>query len=75
MTLHIHKIVAALPSQLEPNALYAVRAGVGFDLYLADSTGTVAHRHNGAEQHQAMTQAEYDALPVKEDTTFYYIQV
>lgn len=33
-------------SQLTPDALYAVRTGAGFDLYVADKTGSVAHKVN-----------------------------
>lgn len=36
-----HKFVAALPAQLEANAIYYVRAGAGFDLYVTNSSGTV----------------------------------
>lgn len=46
VALKIHKVVASLPSTLEPDAIYAVRAGTGFDLYIADSTGSVAHKVN-----------------------------
>lgn len=46
VALKIHKVVASLPSTLEPDAIYAVRAGAGFDLYIADSTGSVAHKVN-----------------------------
>lgn len=46
VVLKIHKVVASLPSTLEPDAIYAVRAGAGFDLYIADSTGSVAHKVN-----------------------------
>lgn len=75
MSLHIHKVISALPDPLEPDAVYAVRSGSGFDLYVADSTGTFAHRHNGHERHEVMTQAEYDALATKDPETFYYIPV
>ena len=46
MTFKVHKVVSALPGTLQPDAVYAVRVGVGFDLYIADSTGTVAHKVN-----------------------------
>lgn len=46
MTLTIHKVVAALPDPLVPDAVYAVRSGEGFDLYIVDSTGSVAHKVN-----------------------------
>lgn len=40
------KVVGALPATLTPNTLYCVRTGVGFDVYLSDSTGSVAHKAN-----------------------------
>lgn len=36
-----HKFVAALPTQLEADALYFVRAGSGFDLYVTNHSGTI----------------------------------
>lgn len=36
-----HKFVAALPAELEANAIYYVRAGAGFDTYVTNSSGTV----------------------------------
>lgn len=36
-----HKFVAALPAELEANAIYYVRAGAGFDIYVTNSSGTV----------------------------------
>lgn len=43
----ITKSIANLPSVLDPNAFYAVRAGLGFDLYLTDMMGATAHKING----------------------------
>lgn len=40
------KEVSVLPETLEANTLYMVRTGVGFDLYVSDSTGSVAHKIN-----------------------------
>lgn len=37
-----HKFVAALPAELEANAIYYVRAGAGFDIYVTNSSGVVA---------------------------------
>lgn len=42
----LYKEVAVLPGVLEPNALYLVRVGGGFDLYAVDSTGTLAFTQN-----------------------------
>lgn len=44
--IHFVKQVLSLPAQLEPNTLYFVRVGAGFDLYLSDATGSVAHKLN-----------------------------
>jgi hypothetical protein len=46
--MKISKVIAALPDPLEPDAIYAVRAGAGFDLYVVDATGSTAHRLNSA---------------------------
>lgn len=39
-SITVDKVVATLPSTLEPNTAYAVRVGRGFDLYFTDSSGT-----------------------------------
>lgn len=36
-----HKVVAALPAELEANSIYYVRAATGFDVYVTNSAGTV----------------------------------
>lgn len=49
--LRTHKFVSALPVQLEANAIYFVRVGSGFDLYVTNSTGTiVAQKLNNVTQ-------------------------
>lgn len=40
--LKAHKFVNALPTELEPDALYIVRSGAGFDLYVTNHSGLVA---------------------------------
>lgn len=40
-TVKHHKVVAALPAELEPNAIYYVRAGSGFDQYVTNGAGLV----------------------------------
>lgn len=42
----LRKEVAALPVILEPNTLYFVRVGTGFDTYLSDTTGAIAYKQN-----------------------------
>lgn len=40
-SLRVHKVVSALPSTLEADALYLVRAGSGFDLYVTNHSGAI----------------------------------
>ena len=42
------KVVAALPDPLVANTVYFVRVRTGFDVYLVDSTGTIAYKSNAA---------------------------
>ncbi len=37
-----HKYVAALPAQLDPDAIYYVRAGAGFDMYVTNGSGEIS---------------------------------
>jgi hypothetical protein len=48
MTFKAHKTVATLPSILDPDTIYLVRVGTGFDFYCSDSTGTIAHKVNSS---------------------------
>lgn len=62
------KVIANLPPVLEPDALYAVRAGTGFDLYFTDMTGATAHKINGGS----------DGLPTPDriddsDSVYFYM--
>jgi hypothetical protein len=41
-----YKTVVSLPAILEPNTMYAVRVGEGFDFYLSDLTGSIAYKIN-----------------------------
>jgi hypothetical protein len=43
----VAKVISALPGTLTPDTFYAVRTGAGFDLYMSDATGSVAHAING----------------------------
>lgn len=40
-----HKFVNSLPVELERNALYFVRIGTGFDLYVTNNLGTVINAY------------------------------
>lgn len=40
------KVISTLPDPLEPDTVYYVRTGEGFDVYVSDATGNVAHRLN-----------------------------
>lgn len=44
--LLVQKVVSSLPSVLTPHTIYLVRVGHGFDLYVTDSTGQIAHKIN-----------------------------
>jgi len=44
--IRFKKVIGNLPAQLEPDTVYAVRTGTGFDLYISDATGSVAHGLN-----------------------------
>jgi hypothetical protein len=52
------KLVSSLPSTLEPNAVYFVRAGIGFDLYCTDQTGSIAHKLNSVSQEYVDTKVQ-----------------
>ncbi|WAB91963.1 hypothetical protein OSS47_28260 [Pseudomonas citronellolis] len=40
VVLH-HKVVSALPVELEPNSIYFVRRGAGYDQFVTNATGLV----------------------------------
>ena len=42
------KVIGTVPPVLEPNTAYLVRTGAGFDLFMTDMTGTVAHTLNSS---------------------------
>lgn len=46
--IRFEKLIHSLPSreELKPNTVYYVRAGAGFDTYVSDATGSIAHRLN-----------------------------
>ena len=46
MIIRFEKIVSKLPTDLEPNTIYFVRVGTGFDLYVTDMTGKIANSLN-----------------------------
>jgi len=45
-TLRFAKVVASLPAMLDPDTLYLVRVGQGFDFYVSDATGSIAYPVN-----------------------------
>ena len=44
--LQVIKTVSSLPVPLEPNVIYLVRVGKGYDLYATDTTGSSAYKIN-----------------------------
>lgn len=68
-TVKHHKVVAALPAELEPDAIYYVRAGQGHDVYVTNGSGMIvgypanaalglAGKVDKAEGQSLMTDAE-----------------
>lgn len=53
--LKVYKSIVSLPSTLEPNSVYAVRGGEGFDLYVSDLTGSIAYKTNTPKEEKAVT--------------------
>ena len=44
----IYKEISTVPSNISSDSMYAVRTGPGFDLYLSDTTGSVAYKINSS---------------------------
>ena len=46
--IRFEKLIHSLPSreELKPNTVYYIRAGAGFDTYVQDATGSIAHKLN-----------------------------
>lgn len=42
----IYKEISTVPNSISSDSMYAVRTGPGFDLYLSDTTGSVAYKIN-----------------------------
>ncbi|MEM0325231.1 MAG: spherulation-specific family 4 protein, partial [Candidatus Aenigmatarchaeota archaeon] len=57
--LNLYKVVASLPDTLEPNTIYAVRVGSGFDLYITDMTGSIAYKINSANSENLQPDYNY----------------
>jgi hypothetical protein len=47
--LYARKEVSALPGTLVANTIYAIRRSTGFDLYITDNTGLIAHKINNTD--------------------------
>ncbi len=63
MSVSFHKPVAAMPAQVEADAIYALRRGDGFDLRIADSTGSIAHDLNAVDLEPAAPLTTPFAVP------------
>lgn len=44
--LKIYKEIGGVPSNFGADSIYAIRTGPGFDLYLTDTTGSIAFKQN-----------------------------
>lgn len=59
-----HKFVAALPPELEADAIYFVRSGSGFDLYVTNHSGTiVAYGLNGPVEYAKLNSPALTGTP------------
>jgi hypothetical protein len=47
-TVIVSKVLSALPGTLVANTIYLVRVGTGIDIYVVDSTGTIAYKTNAS---------------------------
>lgn len=66
-----HKFVAALPAELEPNAIYYVRVGAGFDIYVTNGSGVVvAYPLNVAAPGQSFFRTEAVTAATPGQTSF-----
>lgn len=45
----LQKVVASLPAVMTANTIYAIRRGVGFDLFITNSSATIAHKVNNTD--------------------------
>ena len=70
--LRIEKVVGRLPEPLFASTLYFVRVGLGFDIYVTDNEGQVAHKVNVDQDQVLLTKLNelYSSnSPVTEDDT------
>ena len=42
----IYKEISNVPTEISPDSMYAIRTGPGFDLFLSDTTGSIAYKIN-----------------------------
>lgn len=67
-TFRAHKVVAVLPGTLEPDTIYLVRAGAGFDLFASDSTGLLSFQVNSPLSWTVLAN-QWSASPTQVGTT------
>lgn len=53
--IKFYKEISTLPATLVANAAYLLRTGTGFDLYVTDSTGSIAYKTNGVTVEDNLT--------------------
>ena len=66
--IKVEKSVSSVPAPMDPNTIYAVRVGSGFDLYFSDLTGSVSHQLNQASPFLGAPDEQDDAG----ETYFYF---
>lgn len=53
--IKFYKEISTLPTTLVANAAYLLRTGTGFDLYVTDSTGSIAYKSNSVTVEDNLT--------------------
>lgn len=64
MKYRAEKVVSALPAPLEPDTVYFVRSGLGFDIYVTDQTASVAFQTNTQSINDLSTVKDIPVLTV-----------
>ncbi|MCP9765154.1 hypothetical protein [Lacihabitans soyangensis] len=55
MELKIYKEISAIPTPYTPNAIYVVRVGTGFSLFVSDATGAAVFELNSKETFETVS--------------------
>ena len=68
-TFRAYKVVSSLPAQIDANTVYYVRVGAGFDTYVTDNTGSIAHKQNSGDMPFDVNLTPIDYVPADTGNT------